>query len=63
MQMIIIVTVCGLWFQQTLSLCVSVCLSVCPGFTAYILLNMCRILIKLSESVGILVRLIVLKFH
>ena len=34
---------------------ISVCLSVCPAFTAYISLTMGRILIKLGENVGILV--------
>ena len=58
-------SVCGLWLLQTLSVCmfICVCLSVCPAFTAYITLTMCRILIKLGENVGTLVRLIVLKFH
>ena len=42
---------------------VCVCLSVCPAFTAYISLTVGWILIKLSENVGTLVRLIVLKFH
>ena len=37
------------------------CVSVCPAFTAYILLTMGRILIKLGENVGTLVQLIVLK--
>ena len=42
---------------QTLSLCV------CPAFTADISLTMGRILVKLGENVGSLVRLIVYKFH
>ena len=60
----LIVTVCGLWLLQTLSVCLSlslctcvcvclsVCLSVCPTFTAYISLTMGRILVKLDENVG-----------
>ena len=40
-----------------------ICVSVCLAFTAYILLTMGRILIKLCENVGTLVRLIVSKFH
>ena len=63
----LIVTVCGLWLLQTLSVCVSVCLTVClcvcPAFTAYILLTIGRIVIKLGENVGTSVRLIVWKFH
>ena len=51
----------------TLSVCVCVYLSVylcvCPAFTAYILLTMCRILIKRGENIGTLVQLIVLKFE
>ena len=35
---------------QNLSVCVTVCLSVCPAFTAYISLTMGRILIKLNEK-------------
>ena len=48
-----------------ISVCVyvCVCLCVCPAFTAYILVTMGRILIKLAENVGTSVRLIVLKFH
>ena len=42
-----------------LSVCLSVCVSVCPAFTAYISLTVGRILIKLGENVGTLVRLIV----
>ena len=42
---------------------VSVCLSVCPAFKAYISLNIGRILIKLGENVGALIWLIVFKFH
>ena len=59
-----IVTVCGLWLLQTLSvgLCVCVCVFV-QLFTAYISLSMGRILIKLGENVENLVRLIVFKFH
>ena len=41
----------------------SVCLCVCPAFTAYISLTMGRIFIKLGENVGTSVRLIVLKFE
>ena len=40
----------------------SVCLSVCPAFTAYISVTMGWILIKLGEYPGTLVRLNVLKF-
>ena len=43
--------------------CVCVCVSVCHTFTAYISLTMGRILIKIGENVGTLLRLIVLKFH
>ena len=46
-----------------LSVCLCVCVCVCPAFTAYISLTMGRILIKLGENVGTLVRLIVLKFE
>ena len=42
---------------------VSVCVCVCPAFTAYISLSMGQILIKIGENVGTSVRLIVLKFH
>ena len=49
---------CG---SYKLYLCVCVC--VCPAFMAYISLTMDRILIKLSENVGTLVQLFVLKFH
>ena len=52
-----------LWLLPTLSVCVCVCLSLCPAFTAYISLTVGRIFIKLGENVGTLVRLIVLKFH
>ena len=56
-----LLSVCELWLLQTLSVCVcvclSVCLSVCPAFAAYISLTKDRILIKLGESVGTLVRL------
>ena len=45
------------------SVCLSFCLSIGPAFTAYISLTLGRILIKLGENVGNLVRLIVLKFH
>ena len=50
---------------QTLSecVCLSVCVSVGPAFTAYISLTMGWISIKLGENVGTLVRLIVLEFH
>ena len=60
-----IVTVCGLWLLQTLSLCVCVCvcLCACPAFTAYISLTMGRILIKHGENVGTSAQLIVLKFE
>ena len=51
---------CG---SSQLYLSVCVCLSVCPAFTAYISLTMGRILIKLGENVGTLIRLIVLKFE
>ena len=44
-------------------ICLCVYLCVCPAFTAYISLTMSRILIKLGENVGTLVRLIVLKFE
>ena len=44
-------------------ICVSVCVSVCPTFTAYVSLTLGRILIRLGENVGTLVRLIVSKFH
>ena len=57
-----IVTVCRLQ-TPTNVICVSVCVSVCPAFTAYNSLTLYRILIKLSENVGILIRLIVSKFH
>ena len=43
-------------YKLYLSVCVS-------ASTAYILLTMGRILIKLGENVGTLVRLIALKFH
>ena len=56
----IIVIVCGLWFLQTLSVCV--CLSVFPAFTVYILPDMGRILIKLGENVGTSVQLFVDNF-
>ena len=41
----------------------SVCVFVCPAFTAYVSLTMGRILIKLGENVGTAVQLIVLKFE
>ena len=41
----------------------SLCLSVCPAIKAYISVTMSWILMKLGESVGTQVRLIVLKFH
>ena len=41
----------------------SVCVSVCPAFTAYISVTIGAILIKLGGNVGTLVRLIVLKFE
>ena len=44
-------------------ICQSVCLSVCPAFTAYIAVTMGWILIKLGENFGILVQLIMLKFE
>ena len=52
-----------LWLLLTLSVCLSVSLSVCPAFTAYISVTLGRILIKLGGTVGTLVRLIVLKFE
>ena len=52
------VTVCGLLLLQALSVCVSVC----PAFMAYIFVTVGRILIKLGENVGTQVRWIVLKF-
>ena len=39
------------------------CVCVCYAFMAYISFTMGQILIKLSENVGTLVQLIVLKFH
>ena len=54
----IIVTVCRR--LQTLSVCVSVCLS---RFYAFISLTMSWILIKLGENIETSVRLIVSKFH
>ena len=48
---------------QTSSVCVCVCLSVCPAFTAYVSVTIGLILMKLVGSVGTKVRLIVSKFH
>ena len=62
----IIVTVCRLQTPTNficVCVCLCVCVSVCPTFTAYILLTVGRSLIKIGENVGTLVRLIVLKFH
>ena len=50
-------------YKLYLCVCVFVCLSVCPAFTAFNLLTICWSLIKLGENVGTLFRLIVLKFH
>ena len=44
-------------------LCLSVCLAVCPAFTAYISLSMGQILMKLGGSVETLIRFILSKFH
>ena len=41
-----------LWLLPTLSVCVCVCLSVCPAFTAYISITMGWNLIKLGGIVG-----------
>ena len=61
---VFIVTVCGLWLLQTLSMCLSVYVCVCVSrVTAYISLTISRILIKLDGNVGTAVQMIVLKFH
>ena len=54
-----IVTVCGLWLLQTLSLCACVC----PTFMVYILLTMDRTLIKFGENVGTLVQLFLVQLY
>ena len=57
-----IATVCRLQIPTNF-ICVCVCLSVCPAFTAYISLTIDQILIKLGENVETSIRLIVLKFE
>ena len=44
-------------------ICLSLCVCVCPAFTAYILVTMGWILIKLGKNVGTSVQLIVLEFE